>query len=153
MSANISRPTVEISSTQKAVRVPRKRITELVSFISRMEAVAIAHVDVAFVDSDDMAGMNDRWLSHVGPTDVLSFDLGNDGVTPGLWAQIVICGPVAAKQAADRNLSVEYEILLYVAHGLLHLMGYEDHTIRGQAKMRARQEELVQEFLAKCGRK
>lgn len=37
--------------------------------------------------------------------------------------------------------------MLYVVHGLLHLMGYEDESVRGAAKMHARQEELLADFL------
>jgi probable rRNA maturation factor len=147
MAAKHHKPVVVISSSQKAVRVPRKRIVELVDFISRREGERIGSADIAFVDSDDMASMNRRWLDHRGPTDVLSFDMGKDEAAPGISAQLVICGPVAAKQAKDRGLDVQYEILLYVTHGLLHLMGYEDHTIRGGARMHAREEELLREFL------
>ena len=39
--------------------------------------------------------------------------------------------------------------MLYIVHGLLHLMGYEDASIRGGAKMHAREEEILDSFLKK----
>ena len=141
-----SQPTVLISSSQRAVRIPRGKIRRLVAFVSRHQGVRLAQVDLAFMDSRAIAEVNRQWLGHVGPTDVISFDL-SDETTSGVSAQLVICGDVAARQAADRGIGVQRELMLYVVHGLLHLMGYEDLSVRGAARMRARQEELLDAFL------
>jgi probable rRNA maturation factor len=62
--------------------------------------------------------------------------------------QLVVCGDVAVEQARLRGLKPQHELMLYVIHGLLHMMGYEDTSIRGGAKMHAREDELLKEFLA-----
>ena len=67
----------------------------------------------------------------------------------GLSGQIIVCGDVAAEQARLRGLPAQEELMLYVVHGLLHLMSYEDLTVRGAAGMHAREEELLREFLAR----
>ena len=41
----------------------------------------------------------------------------------------------------------------YVVHGLLHLIGYDDGPIRAAAKMHAREDELLTEFLARSRRR
>jgi probable rRNA maturation factor len=146
MTAPTPKPNVVISSSQHAVRVPREDIRRLVAFLAETEGAAIAEVDLAVVPADEMAAMNRRYLRHAGATDVLSFDL-SDNTRRGLVVQLVICGEVAAKEAAARGLPVRRELLLYVVHGLLHMMGYEDESIRGAAKMHAREEELLAEFL------
>lgn len=140
------RPAVSICSTQRALRVPRKRIAELVDFVARREGVRVAEVDLAVVAAGEMAGLNRRYLSHGGATDVLSFDL-SEAERGGLCVQLVVCGDIAAAQAASRGLGPQRELMLYVVHGLLHQMGYEDSSIRGAAKMHARQDELLEEFL------
>ncbi|MGA2266693.1 MAG: rRNA maturation RNase YbeY [Phycisphaerae bacterium] len=155
MPARRPKPKVLISSSQRAVRVPRKKIAELVGFVARREGARVAEVDLAVVAADEIAGLNRRYLGHGGATDVLSFDLSEAGRPSaasgvergGLSVQLVICGDVTAAQAAARGLAVQRELLLYVVHGLLHQMGYEDSSIRGAAKMHARQEELLEEFL------
>lgn len=136
-----------IASSQRAVRVPRKRIGELVGFVARAEGARIAAVDVAVVTAAEIAALNRRYLRHAGPTDVLSFDL-SDADRAGLSAQIVVCGELAAAEARTRGIGPQRELLLYVVHGLLHLIGYEDDSVLGAARMRARQEELLDEFLA-----
>ncbi len=141
-----AKPKVLISSTQRAVRLPRGKIAELIDFVARREGVRVAEVDLAVVAGGEMAGLNRRYLQRGGTTDVLSFDLSEAG-RGGLSAQLVVCGDVAAAQAAARGLPPQRELMLYVVHGLLHLMGYEDESVRGAAKMHARQEELLADFL------
>ena len=138
-------PKVAICSTQRAMRVPRKAIAELVTRVAEAEGCCVADADVAVVDAARMAELNRRYLRHAGATDVLSFDL-SEAPTAGLSVQIIVCGDVAVAEAAARGIPARDELLLYVIHGLLHVMGYEDQSVRGAARMRARQDELLAEF-------
>ena len=150
-----------ISSSQTTLRVPRKTMERLVVFVARAEAVRWDHVDIAVVDAAEMAGHNRRFLGHRGPTDVISFDLtdeapppgrrGKSGARPGqggLCAQLIVCADVAKTQGPHHGLSPTRELLLYVIHGLLHVIGYDDQPIRAAAKMHAREDELLREFLS-----
>ncbi len=148
MGAGRAKPKVAIWSSQKALRVPRKKIAELVAFIAAREGVSISDVDVAVVGVRRMIALNRRYLGIAATTDVLSFNLSQGRRRP-ISAQVVVCGPVAARQARRGRLGVQRELLLYVAHGLLHLMGYDDKAPSSRAKMSARQEELLEEFLSK----
>jgi len=145
-------PNVLICSSQKAVRVPRKRIAELVAFVGGRSGARIAEIDLAVVTGSEMAALNRRYLSHAYQTDVLSFDL-SDSRVDGLRAQIIVCGDVAARQGRLRRHGPQRELMLYVVHGLLHLLGYDDASVRGAARMHARQEELLEDFLALRRRK
>ena len=139
---------MRISSSQSVVRVPRKRIGELVRFVARAEGVRIGEIDIAVVGSRKIASMNRRYLGHRGATDVLSFDL-SDRCGDALCGQIVVCGHVAAGQALSRGVGPQRELLLYVLHGLLHMVGYDDSSARAAARMSARQEELLDAFLTR----
>jgi len=142
MPARRASPTVAIASTQRAVRVPRKRIVALVARLARQEGVRLAHVDVAVVTGREMAALNRRYLGRAVATDVLSFDM-SDELSDGLVAQVVVCGDVAARQAPRHGHSGPRELLLYVAHGLLHLTGYDDTTPALAAEMHARAKRLL----------
>ena len=77
--------------------------------------------------------MNERFLRHRGPTDVLSFDLSEirlpnpKSEIRNLDAQIVVSADAARRRAGALGHSILAELGLYVAHGLLHLLGYDDH--------------------------
>ena len=136
---------VVVSSTQHDIRVPRARIERLIALAGKMENTAIGQVDVAVVSADEMASHNAEFLGHMGPTDVLSFDM-SDQTTRGINGQIIVCGAVAVEQGPLHGQSPTQELLLYVLHGLLHLMGYDDHGIRSAARMHARQDEILAQF-------
>jgi probable rRNA maturation factor len=141
-------PNIVISSSQRAIRVPRKRLAALIEFVAHSEGARIGQVDLAVVSSSEISGLNRRFLSHAGPTDVLSFDLSGQEA-PGLHAQLVVCGDVAVRQGPLHGQKPQHELMLYVVHGLLHLLGHEDTSIRGGVRMHAREEELLREFLEK----
>ena len=56
-------------------------------------------------------------------------------------------GDTAAREAQARGLPFEEELLRYVVHGTLHLLGYDDHDDADRERMHARQEELLAEYL------
>ena len=137
--------TVNISSSQTALRTPRKKITAIVEFVAQAEAVRIDEVDIAIVASRHIATLNRQYLQHSGATDVISFDLSAPG--GGLIAQIIVCADAAVREARLRRIGPQRELMLYIVHGLLHVIGYDDTTPKAAEKMYARQEELLDAFL------
>ena len=90
-------------------------------------------VSVVLVSDRRMAELHRRFLNEAGPTDVITFQHG----------EIVISAETARCQARAFRTSLEHELCLYIAHGLLHLRGYDDQTRSGAAEMKRLQEELV----------
>jgi probable rRNA maturation factor len=80
-----------------------------------------------------MKHLNETVVKHEGVTDVLSFphhekDQLHDwplpaGVPPQL-GEIVICFPVAVKEAKTRGKMVDAQLKFYLEHGLMHLLGH-----------------------------
>lgn len=91
-------------------------------------------VDVSLVDEDTIHRIN-RDYRHVDrPTDVISFafnddkdpkDQINDPTITRMLGEILICLPVAQKQAKEIGNSEERELSFLFTHGLLHLLGYD----------------------------
>lgn len=92
---------------------------------------------MAVVDRDTIGRLHARFLDDPSPTDVLSFVLARrDGWLEG---EIVACAEVAAQVARRLRRPAADELLLYVVHGMLHLVGYDDRT-PAQARQMRRQE-------------
>jgi len=136
--------TVNISSSQKAIRIPRKKIAALIALVSAAESADLDEVDIAVVTARRIAALNRRYLGRRGATDVLSFDLSQPG--GGAAIQLIVCGELAVSEALARGLGPQRELMLYVVHGLLHVLGYDDTTPQAAAKMHTRQEELLDAF-------
>jgi len=72
-----------------------------------------------------MRTLNRTYRKKDAPTDVLSFPVGRLG-PDGTFSlgDIVVCMPVAARQARERGHSLAREIEILVLHGFLHLAGF-----------------------------
>ena len=137
---------VAVESRSQHMRTPRKKIYSLVEFIASQTDRPIHDVDIAVVDSREISRYNRRYLNHAGATDVISFDLSDDSKGP-LSCQILVCGQIAKRESQKRGHGVQRELLLYVTHGLLHLLGYDDVRASDAAEMYLRQEDLLDEFM------
>jgi probable rRNA maturation factor len=93
------------------------------------------------VSSDEALRTANRQFRGISKTtDVLSFPDGEDG----RLGDILISAGRAQAQAAQYGLSVEEELKTLALHGLLHLLGYDHETDRGQ--MRAQETKLRKRY-------
>lgn len=99
-------------------------------------------VSVVFVSAQRMKLLNARHLNHHYSTDILTFDYRRPGDL-FLIAEIVICPSVAKHNALLFQKSVAQEIALYLVHGALHLMGFNDHSDKEKTQMRKKEEEVL----------
>jgi len=89
-------------------------------------------VSVTLLDDPPMSELNLRYLSHDGPTDVLSFPLFGPGEP--VVGDVYIGIEQAARQAAALDVPFREEIVRLAAHGALHVLGM-DHP--GGARRRS----------------
>jgi probable rRNA maturation factor len=99
---------------------------------------ALDEIEVAIVSDRVIADVHQRFMGIPGPTDVITFEHG----------EIVMSAPTAAQHAGSYRHPLDYELALYIVHGLLHLNGYEDATSREAARMRRLQERILRACLA-----
>ena len=133
---------VDITATVP-VRLERQRLRQAVRAILRDAQVRSAEVSLAVVSDQQIQQLNRRYLQHDYPTDVLSFRL-DDGTDPvSLEGEVVVSWDTACRTAERIGWRSHDELLLYVIHGCLHLVGYQDHTSAERKQMRAREAEYL----------
>lgn len=113
-----------------------------VACIAQLAAAPGGRIGLAVVDDERMARLHEQYKNVAGTTDVLTFDLREDGDAT-LDADIVICRDEAVRQATARGREARLELLLYAVHGLLHLLGYDDVDDDQAAVMHARENDLL----------
>jgi len=132
---------IRIANEQTVLPVDRRRMRSAVRMILRDHGIASGEISVAVVDDATSARLHREYLQEDGPTDVLSFPLeAADGY---LEAEIVVSAETAAAAAPRFGLTPGDELLLYVIHGMLHLVGYDDTTPRQRAAMRSQERRYV----------
>ncbi|MBY0587293.1 rRNA maturation RNase YbeY [bacterium] len=135
---------IEIADSQKIVPLRRAPIRRLVHQVLRAEEVTSAKIVLAFVDNEVIHRVNRQHLQHDYPTDVITFPYeSHDADVVG---EIVISTEFAAQQAPRFGHTIEQEIMLYIIHGLLHLVGYDDHDAGDARQMKRRQEQLLHDW-------
>ncbi|MEX1017236.1 MAG: rRNA maturation RNase YbeY [Phycisphaeraceae bacterium] len=120
--------------------------------LARQAGVTRGELTVLAVDDDAMSRMHEQYAGVPGTTDVLSFDLTDAPAAPGadraapdvVEGDIVICLDEARRQAHRRGHDARLEALLYALHGLLHLLGEDDHDEQAYQRMHAREDALLQ---------
>jgi probable rRNA maturation factor len=136
--------TIEFADEQSAVGVDFPRLRLAVERILEEADVRRAEVSVAVVDDRAIRELNDRYLRHDYATDVLSFVLERSDER--LEGQIIVSADTARREAARYGWPPENELLLYVMHGALHLVGYEDGTPAARIEMRRKEKEALGRF-------
>lgn len=137
---------IEITNHQTAHPVDEGLMQRAVEAVLVGEGIAEAEISVAVVDDAAIHLLNRRHLDHDYATDVLSFILERD--QQRLEGEVVVSADTAAAQAEAFGWSAADELLLYVVHGVLHLVGYDDYSESDRQVMRSRE----QKYLAALGR-
>lgn len=139
----------------------RKKLLDMLREMARLSGVeaklaALAgEVDlhVVWVSERRISGLNSRFLGHVGPTDVLAFDLcaavpGTVPLTqePVAGGEIYVCPAVALRAAETWRTTPEFELALYMVHGMLHLAGEDDLDANSRRRMRRREARIMRQL-------
>ena len=129
--ADRSTPSVWLSNRQ-AQSLDQDGLAELARQTLIAEGVTDGELSVSFVTAEEMAELHQRFMGEEGPTDVLSFPMGEDG----LIGDVVVC----PDQAAGNNPGdPTAEMRLLVVHGVLHLLGYDHEEEDERREMWERQ--------------
>lgn len=117
------------------------------------EGHTVADLSIVLTDHATVTRLNELHLNRTYPTDVLAFDLSDDdgdgetSVSRRVQGEIYVDLDTALDRAPEFGTSYESEVMRYVFHGLLHLMGYRDDEPDARQEMR-RLENL---YLGKTG--
>lgn len=106
-------------------------------------------VSVALVDDEGIRRLNRDFRGVDAPTDVLSFPMDDprqSGDAEALLGDIVVSVETASRQGEEFGHGLTREIGYLVAHGLLHLLGYDHETPQDKARMREAEERLLSAF-------
>jgi probable rRNA maturation factor len=102
-----------------------------------------AELSILLTTDAGIRRLNRRWRGIDRPTDVLSFPLSDPPGAGTLLGDVVISLDMAARRGGEDARAVRVELDRYLAHGILHLLGF-DHERRADARvMAAREEALV----------
>ena len=137
--------TIQIQNDAPGVRTEASKLRALIHAICKRFGISRATISVGIVDDGRMRELNEKHLHHKRNTDSLSFDLSDEAEAgqPRVL-DLIVNGELAAREAAGRGHSAQAELALYVAHGLLHQLGFDDATAKQARRMHQTEDEILQ---------
>lgn len=119
------------------------RYTDWINRIMASENAILGPVHYIFCDDTFLLEMNKKYLNHNTLTDIISFDYSDLGAISG---DIFISIERVEENAVNFKATVANELRRVMAHGLLHLLGYNDKNERDRVTMRAKEDEKIKMF-------
>lgn len=113
-------------------KIQKKRIKDVLERVCAYFQKSDLVLNVVFVESRTIRQINKKFLKHNYITDVISFDLSEEGINLG---EIYICTDVAEHQAKGYRVSLTNELQRLAVHGLLHIFGFNDDNNEGRQQM------------------
>lgn len=138
---------IEIADQQQ-LPVDTNQLIEIASTILRDHGVIKGELSIALVDDPTIRELNLKYLDHDWETDVISFVLDEDD--DSLTGQLIVSTDTATRVAAQIDSTAAAELALYVAHGTLHLVGFDDVTEELATEMQAAEKRYLQKFSIPC---
>jgi len=138
---------VEIRDLQP-VAVDHDLLRRAAELAAELAGESVDRIELALVDDRRIAQVNRSFRGTDGPTDVIAFEA--EPGPEGLAGDIVVSVESAQRQAEDYRHSLQREMCLLVAHGVLHALGHDDESESGAGRMRELQDAVLaglEEFL------
>ena len=141
---------IDIANRQSSHKFDRNIIKKLIKSVFKnvYQDVLECRVSLVLIDKKEMASLNKEYLHHQGATDVISFLYWNKNSLPGdLFGEVIVCPEVAYEKHKTYHKSPQEELYVYIIHGLLHLMGYNDKIKVDRDKINIKQNLLLKQFI------
>jgi len=132
---------VTIASRQHVRKINRRLLKQITAALLADLKLETVELGIHLVAAPEMTRLNETFLRHAGSTDVIAFDYSAPRrQTPDarrqLHSEIFICVDEAVLQARKFGTSWQSEVVRYIVHGILHLLGFDDSSAGVRRKMK-----------------
>lgn len=141
---------VFVNDKQSDLKIKPNLIQQLTAEVIRFEKKSCDEVNLHFVDTEEICTLHKHYFNDPSPTDCISFPM-DDAETEGytILGDVFVCTQTAIQYAKDHHLDTYQELSLYIVHGLLHLMGYDDIQEPDRKAMRDAEEKHMKHLKKK----
>lgn len=137
---------IHCSNTQSALKISPGDVERLVFSFLEWKQIQCDEVSIHFVTKKEISQLHDDYFQDPTPTDCISFPIDPPGDSHSgytILGEVFVC-PEVAEEYAKKNKGDPYrETTLYIIHGLLHLIGFDDIEEHDQTIMRAQEKSAM----------
>lgn len=138
-----------ILNRQRARPVHARLLRQIVlALLKEQLEISEARLGVTLVAAPEMTRLNEHFLQHHGSTDVITFDHRKSEAwsqerAGGIHGEIFVCVDEALLHARRFRTSWTSEVVRYIVHGVLHLLGHDDRHPADRRRMKREENRLL----------
>jgi probable rRNA maturation factor len=143
--------TLTLSNRQHARKISLHRLKTIAAAALTELEIKHGNLEINLLGTAEMTRLNETFLRHRGSTDVITFDYLDTGrgirsAALSLHGEIFVCVEEAILHARKFGTSWQSEIVRYIVHGLLHLLGHVDWHAGARRKMKREENRVLREL-------
>ncbi len=139
------KPRVTVSNRQHVRPLDTRLLRQIAkTLLAELLQVERADLGIYLVAEPEMTRLNETFLRHKGSTDVITFDYSAS--RHQLHGEVFVCVDEAILQARRFRTSWQSEIVRYLVHGVLHLLGHDDAHADKRRKMKREENRRLREL-------
>lgn len=136
---------MELLDRQNIKKLSKRKVQKHLKSIFFYLSISKKYASFVFCDNLFITELNRQYFKKDVPTDVISFPMA-DQTEPAYLGEVVVSVEEAVSTAKELNLNWQRELLLYLIHGILHLIGFKDTKASQRQKMEKKQKEVLDQF-------
>ena len=121
----------------------KKQISDWLLYLANTEGFTVKDLHYNFVSAEKIKSINNQFLNHDYPTDVIAFDYCEDKELSG---EVFVCQKIVEQNAVYYSQTSENETLRVLCHALFHLCGHKDKNSKDLAIMRSAEDKAIAAF-------
>ena len=121
----------------------KTRIKEWLRLVAESEVFTLGNISVIFCSDNYILDINQKYLQHDYFTDIITFDYSEGGRISG---DLFISVDSVRENSVEYGTEFEDELHRVIVHGILHLIGYDDHTEDEIKTMRSKEDYYLSLF-------
>lgn len=141
---------VNVKNEQNIIKIDIDLINSLIGDLLSILNFIEEDVNIVIVNNKRISELNKKYLGKEEPTDVLAFSMKegkNDFVIKDeILGDVAVSAEMAYKRSKTLNIGLHKELILYIIHGILHLLGYEDYSGSSRKEMKMKEKELLSQL-------
>lgn len=128
---------INVKNRQSVYSLPALLVKRVVKSVIENEGQDCDEVSIFFVSTLAISKLHKQFFDDPSPTDCISFPIDTfESLGYRVLGDVFVCPETAVKYVQEHGGNIEREMILYIIHGLLHLMGYDDIDVEDRKAMR-----------------
>ncbi len=129
---------IHLSNRQRDLSLSSKAVKTLIAAILVFEKVSCREISLYFVSKKSISDLHQEFFSDPTPTDCITFPIDDE-----MLGEIFVCPKVALEYCEKKGGDPHTETALYIVHGILHLLGYDDIEPGDRRTMRIKEKKCM----------